>query len=135
MKLHLGALPGQYETGETFSDVLSYNHYGTKTIPPRPVLRIAAERTIPKNKKLIKSYLKNLLEYSKRGRTSDMKDIEVKLLTSLGKQSVAEAKRMIEGIEGLQPNAPATKDKKGFNKPLYVNGDLEKHLGYEVTED
>lgn len=128
-QVNFGATPGSYESGESFSDVLKYNHYGTETIPPRPVLRIAAERIVPKNKDRIKAFLKNLITNPK-----DADRLETVLLTTLGQQVVAEAKRMIDGVEGLQPNAPATIKQKGFNKPLYENGDLEKHLGYEVTE-
>ncbi len=130
-QVKFGATPGNYpDGGEKFSDVLAWNHHGTETIPPRPVLRIAAERIVPKNKDRIKAFLHNLITNPK-----DADRLETVLLTTLGQQVVAEAKRMIDGVEGLQANAPATIKQKGFNKPLYVNGDLEKHIGYEVTED
>lgn len=129
MQVKFGATPGAYDSGETFSEVLAINHYGDETIPPRPVLRIAAERTVPKNGKRIKAFLKNIIVNRK-----DAKRLEQVLLTSLGQQTVAEAKRMIDGAEGLQENAPATVAAKGFNKPLYESGKLEKHLGFEVTK-
>ena len=129
-QVKFGATPGSYASGESFSDVLAWNHHGTETIPPRPVLRIAAERIVPKNKDRIKAFLHNLLVNPR-----DAERAETVLLTTLGQQVVAESKRMIDGVEGLQPNAPATIKKKGFDKPLYVNGDLEKHINYEVTED
>jgi hypothetical protein len=129
-QVNFGATPGSYKSGETFSDVLAWNHFGTETIPPRPVLRIAAERTDPKNKDHIKAFLHNLITNPK-----DSERLETVLLTTLGQQVVAEAKRMIDGVDGLQPNAPATIKQKGFNKPLYENGDLEKHLDYEITEE
>lgn len=129
MELHLGALPGNYESGESFSDVLAWNHYGTETIPPRPVLRIAAEKIIPKNKDRIKAFLHNLIVNPK-----DAKRLETILFTTLGQQSIAEAKRIIDNITDLTENAPSTVKKKHFNQPLYENGDLEKHLGYQVVE-
>jgi len=137
MQVKLGALPGVYKTGEKFSDVLAWNHYGTETIPPRPVLRIAAENVLssPEMKKHMKAYFKNVMEYSKRGRTQDVKDIETKMLTALGQQVAAEAKRIIERNSGeLQHNAPGTVAKKGFDKPLFESGELIKKLSYEVTE-
>ena len=137
MQVKFGALPGVYKTGEKFSDVLAWNHYGTETIPPRPVLRIAAENILssPEMKKHMKAYFKNVMEYARRGRVQDLKDIETKMLTALGQQVAAEAKRIIERNSGeLQHNAPATVKKKGFDKALYETGQLEKHLGYEVTE-
>ena len=139
MQVKFGALPGVYKTGEKFSDVLAWNHYGTETIPPRPVLRIAAENVLssPEMKKHMKAYFKNVMEYSKRGRTQDVKDIETKMLTALGQQVAAEAKRIIERNSGeLQHNAPATILKKGEGKPpLYDTGELLKKLSYEVSED
>jgi hypothetical protein len=130
MNVKFGAEQGQYQSGEKYSDVLAWNHYGTETIPPRPVLRLAAERTIPKNKKRIRAFLHNLITNPK-----EAERLETVLLTSLGRQTVAEAKRIIESKDGLQPNAPSTITKKGFDKPLYVNGELEKHISYEIGDE
>ena len=138
MQVKLGALPGTYENGEKISDVLSYNHYGTETIPPRPVLRIAAERlsSTSEMKKHLKAYTDNIAEYAKRGRKSDMKEAEIKMLTALGQQAKAEAKRVIENGGILQHNAPSTIAKKGEGKPpLRDEGILEKHLSYEVSDE
>ena len=135
MNVKLGALPGTYENGKKFSDVLAINHYGSETIPPRPVLRIAAERLSQKFvKERLEEYLSNVVEYSKRGRVQDVKRAEVVFLQDLGRQAVAEAKRIIENGGELQHNAPATVAKKGFNKPLYETGELVKKLSYEVSE-
>jgi hypothetical protein len=136
MQVKFGALPGVYKTGEKFSDVLAWNHYGTETIPPRPVLRIAAENILSSSemKKHMKAYFKNVMEYAARGRVQDLKDIETKMLTALGQQIAAEAKRIIERNGELQHNAPATVAKKGFDKPLFESGELIKKLSYEVTE-
>jgi hypothetical protein len=136
MQVKLGVLPGVYKTGEKFSDVLAWNHYGTETIPPRPVLRIAAENVLssPEMRKHMQAYFKNVMEYTRRGRLKDLKDIETKMLTALGQQIAAEAKRIIDRNGELQKNAPATVKKKGFDKPLFENGELQKKLSYEVTE-
>lgn len=136
MQVRLGALPGEYENGEKFSDVLAINHYGSETIPPRPVMRMAAEKVLSTKemKKHLKAFADNMVEYSKRGRKSDMKEAEIKMLTAIGQQAAAEAKRIIKDGGELQHNAPSTVAKKGFNKPLYENGDLIKKLSYEVTE-
>jgi hypothetical protein len=130
MFVKLGALPGTYENGEKFSDVLAINHYGSETIPPRPVMRMAAKRTVQRNKKRIQAFLHNIIVNPR-----DVERDEVVLLTSLGQQSAAEAKRIIEAGNGLRRNAPSTVAKKGFNKPLYETGELEKHLSYEVSDE
>ncbi len=137
MQVKLGALPGQYENGMTYAEILAIQHYGSETIPPRPVLRIAAENVLssPEMKKHMQAYFKNVAEYAKRGRTADLKDVETKMLTALGQQIAAEAKRIIERNSGeLQHNAPATVKKKGFDKPLFESGELIKKLSYEVSE-
>jgi hypothetical protein len=130
MNVYLGALSGKYKSGESFSDVLAYNHYGSETIPPRPVLRIAAERIIEKNKNRVQAYLHNLIVNPK-----DAKRLETVLLTTIGQQSIAEAKRIIDSAESLTSNAPSTIKHKGFNRPLYETGELKKHLGYEIAEE
>jgi len=136
VQVKLGALPGVYKTGEKFSDVLAWNHYGTETIPPRPVLRIAAERLSTKFvKERLEAYLKNVVEYTKRGRLADVKQAEKAFLQDLGRQTVAEAKRIIKDGGELQHNAPSTIAKKGSGKPpLFDKGELIKKLSYEVTE-
>jgi len=136
VQVKLGALPGVYKTGEKFSDVLAWNHYGTETIPPRPVLRIAAERLSTKFvKERLEAYLKNVVEYTKRGRLADVKQAEKAFLQDLGRQTVAEAKRIIKDGGELQHNAPSTVLKKGEGKPpLYDTGELIKKLSYEVSE-
>jgi hypothetical protein len=130
MNVKLGALLGAYDDGMKYSDVLAINHYGSETIPPRPVLRIAAERLSAKFvKKRLKAFTTNMIRNPR-----DAKRLEVVFLQDLGRQAVAEAKRIIENGGELQHNAPATVAKKGFNKPLYESGELEKKLSYEVSE-
>ena len=133
MRVLLGATSGVYKNGETIGTILAYNHSGTETIPPRPVLRIAAENTINKNQKLIKAYLDNLVQYAIH-RPQDIPKIDHNLLTSLGSQSVAEAKRIILSGDQLQENAPATLARKKGTKPLYVDGTLMENLSYEVEK-
>ena len=137
MYVKLGALPGAYENGMKYSDVLAINHFGSETIPPRPVLRMAAERLGEKFvKEHLEEYLSNIVEYSKRGRMADVKRAEVVFLQALGKQAAAEAKRIIEAGGELQHNAPSTIAKKGEGKPpLKDTGQLLKHLSYEISED
>ena len=136
MIVKLGALPGTYDDGMKYSDVLAINHFGSETIPPRPVLRIAAERLSQKFvKERLEEYLSNVVEYSKRGRVQDVKRAEVVFLQDLGRQAVKEAKRIIEAGGELQHNAPATIAKKGEGKPpLKDTGELVKKLSYEVSE-
>jgi len=129
MFVKLGALPGSYENGEKISDVLAYNHFGTETIAPRPVLRMAAEKILSSEefKKLLKAKLHNMAV-----NPIQVEKIEADLLRAIGSQSAAEARRIIDNGTELHLNAPATIKAKGFNKPLYETGAMSKMIDYEV---
>jgi len=137
MQVNLGVKLAKYKDGTKLADVMGWNHYGTETIPPRPVLRIAAEK-VQNSKEFIEEhltpYLINVISYTKAGRKQDLKEIETKLLTYLGQQSVSEAKKIINAGMELQENALKTIQKKGFDKPLYETGLMIKNLGFEVTK-
>lgn len=131
MELRLGVKDGATRSdGKAMGDILRWNHYGTETIPPRPVLRNAAEKIIPQNKKRIEAYLMNLVRNPR-----EAKRLETVLLQSLGAQCVREARDEIDTSERLQHNAPRTVAKKGFDKPLEETGELKKALAYEVVND
>jgi hypothetical protein len=133
MQLLFGVKSAKYEDGTSLADVMTWNHYGTETIPPRPVLRIAAENVMANNeeiKKALNAYFKNILE-NPNGAAEDEKE----MLRKIGVQVIKEAKRIIEAGNELQENAPGTVRKKGFNKPLYETGLLLKNLGYDYDED
>ena len=134
MKVNLGVKHAEYSNGEKLSDVMRFNHYGTETIPPRPVLRIAAEKIIknPEFEKSIKAYFKNLMTNPNK---SEHELLEREFLRKIGQQSVAEAKRIIKAGMELQMNAPATIAKKGYNKPLFETGLLMKNIDYEIVEE
>lgn len=129
MQLHLGVKNVKRADGVDMGDLLKWQHFGTETIPPRPVLRYAAEKTIPKNKARFKAYFTNLVRNPR-----DAKRLETVLLQTLGSQAVAEAKAEIDSSEGLTPNAPRTIAKKGFDKPLFETGALRNALAYEVVD-
>jgi len=127
----LGCLPGQYENGESYSDILAINHYGSETIPPRPVLRMAAERI---SEKFVKERLKAFMINVARN-PRDAKRLEAVFLQDMGRQAVKEAKKIIENGGELQRNAPSTVAKKGAGKPpLKDTGTLMKKLSYEVSD-
>ena len=134
MQLLFGVKPAKYEDGTSLADVMTWNHYGTETIPPRPVLRIAAENVLANNekiKKALNAYFKNILE-NPNGAAEDEKE----MLRKIGVQVIKEAERIIEAGNELQENAPGTirhKPKIG-NKPLYETGLLLKNLGFDYED-
>lgn len=131
MFVKLGALPGSYKDGITYAEVLAINHYGSPTIPPRPVLRMAAEKLSAKFvKERLQAYMINVVRNPK-----DAKRLETVFLQDLGRQTITEAKKIIDSGGELQRNSPATIAKKGFNRPLYETGELQKKLSYEIAEE
>jgi len=132
MQLLFGVKPAKYEDGTSLADVMTWNHYGTETIPPRPVLRIAAENVMSNNeeiKKALNTYFKNILV-----NPGDVEKLEKEMLRKIGVQVIKEAKRIIASGNELQHNAPGTVRKKGFNKPLYETGLLIKSIGFDYEE-
>ena len=135
MQLLFGVKPAKYEDGTSLADVMTWNHYGTETIPPRPVLRIAAENVMSNNeeiKKALNAYFKNILV-----NPGDAEKLEKEMLRKIGVQVIKEAKRIIATGNELQHNAPSTVKKKGFDKPLF-GGEQEhvliNNLGYDYED-
>jgi hypothetical protein len=131
MQLLFGVKAAKYEDGTSLADVMIWNHYGTETIPPRPVLRIAAENVMEREdiKDALGVYFHNVVMNPK-----DAVKIEKEMLRKIGVQVIKEAKRIIESGNELQENAPGTIRHKGFNKPLYETGLLIKNLGYDYED-
>ena len=65
MQLLFGVKPVKYEDGTSLADVMTWNHYGTETIPPRPVLRIAAENVMSRDdiKDALAVYFHNVVQH------------------------------------------------------------------------
>ena len=131
MQLLFGVKSAKYEDGTSLADVMTWNHYGTETIPPRPVLRIAAENVMSRDdiKDALAVYFHNVVM-----NPGDATKIEKEMLRKIGVQVIKEAKRIIEAGNELQENAPGTVRQKGFNKPLYEAGLLIENLGYDYEE-
>ena len=143
MEIHLGVKAAAYKDGTKLSDVMTWNNYGTATIPPRPIFQIAAEKILSSEEiaKHAKAYLKNVLNYELYNQ-GDLKQIELVFLQAIGSQSIAEAKRIIKsgGLAADYPNAPSTtrakelSKSKGVGKPLYDTGLMLKNIAYEIED-
>lgn len=131
MQLLFGVKSAKYEDGTSLADVMIWNHYGTETIPPRPVLRIAAENVMQRDdiKDAMGVYLHNVLV-----NPGDADKLEKEMLRKIGVQVIKEARAIIAAGNELQENAPSTVKQKGFDKPLYETGLLLKNLGYDYED-
>ena len=133
MKINFGIKSAVYPDGTSLADVMTWNHYGTETIPPRPVLRIAAENVADREeiKDLLAAFAQNIIENPIE---ADRIKAEKEMLRKIAQQVIKEAERIIEAGNELQENAPSTVKQKGFDKPLYETGLLLKNLGYDYED-
>ena len=132
MQLLFGVKPAKYEDGTSLADVMTWNHYGTETIPPRPVLRIAAENVSARGD--IKDALARMA-HNMLMNPADAAKHEKEMLRQIGVQVIKEAKRIIEAGNELQENAPSTERQKGPGKPpLFDTGLLINNLGYDYED-
>ncbi|MFA6282176.1 MAG: hypothetical protein WCY05_06735 [Candidatus Omnitrophota bacterium] len=140
MQINIGVKHAVYPNGESLADVMTYNHYGTPTIPPRPVLRIAAEKVVSREeiKDALAVFVKNLTApRSTPISEAEAKQLEKEVLRKIGVQVIKEAKAIIMSGGELQHNAPSTVKQKGFDLPLYGGGEnhiMIKNLGFEYED-
>ena len=110
---------GVYEDGTDVVDVAMFNEYGTSKIPARPFLRQSFER----HKTEYVLECEKIYTYMIKGNKISG---EIRKFGQKVKQDIVDE---IERGEFV-PNAPSTVRKKGFNKPLYETGLMEKSISY-----
>ncbi|MBE6725088.1 MAG: hypothetical protein E7576_07865 [Ruminococcaceae bacterium] len=119
--IHVGFQRGKgvYENGADVADVAMYNEFGTSKIPPRPFM----EQSFKRHEVEYVEECENIFNAMIKGQKTD----------SLIRKFGAKVKQdIVDEIELGQfvPNAPSTVAKKGFNKPLYETGLMEKSISY-----
>jgi hypothetical protein len=116
---------GTDSRGTPMVDIATYNEYGTRHIPSRPFVRIAADD----NKKAWLDTVNKEVGAIIDGNGSK---------SQLGKQVGERMKKDIQDVIGdksrLKPNAPATVKKKGHDKPLIDTGHMKKIVNYRVED-
>jgi hypothetical protein len=109
--------------GTPYTNIAIYNEYGTKHIPARPAVRIAADTKGNEWQRIAEKGICDIID----GRGNK----------STTCKAVGEAmKKDIQSIFGdtskLASNAPSTIRKKGRNEPLVDTGTLKKKVAYRV---
>lgn len=119
--IHVGFQRGQhkYEDGTDVVDVAMFNEYGTSKIPSRPFMRQSFER----HKTEYVLECENIYNMMFNGGNVQ------RAIRKFGEKVKQDIVDEIERGEFV-PNAPSTVRKKGFNKPLYETGLMEKSLSY-----
>jgi len=123
--IHVGFKRGKgvYEDGTDVADVAMFNEFGTSTIPARPFMEQSFER-----------HKAEYVEECERIWDAVVKkQPTAPLIRKFGKKVKQD---IIDEIELGQfvPNAPSTVARKGFNKPLYETGLLEKSIVYTTEK-
>ena len=119
--IHVGFQRGKgvYEDGTDVADVAMYNEYGTSRIPSRPFLRQSFERHKTEYVLECERIYTSMIQGKKV-------EGEIRKFGNKVKRDIVDE---IERGEFV-PNAPSTVAKKGFNKPLYETGLMEKSISY-----
>lgn len=118
-------------------DIVKWLEFGTEKIPPRPANQMGMDIAVNKHRKHIQGFAKNYLMALKMKDQRSAKQLinqqEKVLFTQIGRSAVKEVKNIISSGSTVG-NAPATIAKKGFDHPLYEEGDYLENVNYEVKE-
>lgn len=123
-KLKVGVLPsaGRNSEGVDLVDVAVWNEFGTRHIPARPFMRIAAD----KNENKWNRYAERCVDAALKNRANINNAVCL-----LGEQIKSDVQRVI-GSRDLAPNKASTIRRKGSSKPLIDHGDLRRSIGYKI---
>jgi len=125
------------KTKVSLGDIVFWLEFGTETIPPRPAIQMGVDIAINRHKKMIQAYLKNyfmaITMKDQRAAKQLIQKQKRVLFTQIGRSAVKEIKNIISEGSTIG-NAPATIAKKGFDHPLFHEGDYLENVNYEVRE-
>ena len=123
-KLKVGVLPsaGRNSEGVDLVDVAVWNEFGTRHIPARPFMRIAAD----KNENKWNRYADRCVDAALKNRANINNALNL-----LGEQVKSDVQRVF-GSGELAPNKASTIRRKGSSKPLIDHGDLRRSIGYKI---
>lgn len=115
---------GKTQDGKTdLVAVASYNEFGTKHIPSRPFMRIAANKNGDNWTKLMKGVAARV--------TVNQMGVG-QGLNIVGNRVVGDIQKVIGDRSLLVPNAPNTIKQKGSDAPLIDSGHMRQSVSFEV---
>ena len=119
--MHVGFQRGKgvYEDGTDVADVAMFNEFGTSKIPARPFM----EQSFKRHEQEYVEECENIFNAMIKGQDT------ASLIRRFGQKVKQDIVDEIE-LGEFVPNAPSTVAKKGFNKPLYETGLMEKSITY-----
>lgn len=124
-KIEVGVLPsaGRNSEGVDLVDVAVWNEFGTRHVPARPFMRIAADR----NESIWNCYAEQCIDAALQNGADINHTFSV-----LGEQIKRDV-QLVFGSGEITPNKPATIRRKGSSVPLIDHGDLRRSIDYKVT--
>lgn len=124
-KIEVGVLPsaGRNSEGVDLVDVAVWNEFGTRHVPARPFMRIAADR----NESIWNCYAEQCIDAALQNGADINHTFSV-----LGEQIKRDV-QLVFGSGEITPNKPATIRRKGSSVPLINHGDLRRSIDYKVT--
>jgi len=115
-----------YPDGTSIHLVVLANHFGTNTIPPRPILSLSFDRHIKGLEALSDALNEALI-------ASNSSDIDP-LLIAMGQRAASEFKRDFGNIGPLRQLAESTIARKGHGNIWIESGHAKKQVGFQVRE-
>lgn len=124
-KLEVGVLPsaGRNSEGVDLVDVAVWNEFGTRHIPARPFMRIAADR----NESIWNCYAEQCIDAALQN------GVDINHTFSVLGEQIKRDVQLVFGSGEITPNKPATIRRKGSSVPLIDHGDLRRSIDYKVT--
>ena len=124
-KIEVGVLPsaGRNSEGVDLVDVAVWNEFGTRHVPARPFMRIAAD----KNENKWNRYAERCVDAALKNRAN------INNAVCLVGEQIKSDVQLVFGSGEITPNKPATIRRKGSSVPLIDHGDLRRSIDYKVT--
>ena len=111
-----------YKNGPSILEVAIWNNFGTRDIPRRAFMELAAERMRPKFKKMLRDAVKKI-----NSGELDLKTV----LKAAAQMGEAELRKAITDGD-WPPNSPETVRRKKSERPLIDTGDMRKYVTSDV---
>lgn len=114
---------GKEKDGTDLVDVAFWNEFGTRYIPPRPFVRIAADKSDNDIKQMQDALLTKIVA----GQSTASQALNL-----IGVKIEGEIKKVIGDRGALAANAPGTVRAKGSDAPLIDTGRLRQSVKYRI---
>ena len=113
---------GKASNGASYVDIATWNEYGTRRIPSRPIIRISAATNKQAWTKIAQQCINDVIDG----------DSPTEAAQVVGHRMVEDIRKVFGDTSKLKANAPSTLKKKGRNEPLVDSGEMRRRVNFRV---